>query len=86
MSTVKKTPSRSILAMTRDESALLYRESEISSIDIYQLVDIEEIKDGIILELVNERFEIVPVGIIEQISETPGLISRLLQRLAGLHQ
>jgi hypothetical protein len=45
MSTVKKTPSRSILAMTRDESALLYRESEISSIDIYQLVDIEEIKD-----------------------------------------
>lgn len=86
MSTVKKTPSRSILAMTRDESALLYRESEISSIDIYQLVDIEEIKDGIILELVNERFEIVPAGIIEQISETPGLISRLLQRLAGLHQ
>jgi hypothetical protein len=49
-------------------------------------VDIEEIKDGIILELVNERFEIVPAGIIEQISETPGLISRLLQRLAGLHQ
>ncbi len=38
MSTVKKTPSRSILAMTRDESALLYRESEISSIDICSIL------------------------------------------------